>query len=211
MFLFSIPMKHFIILFLLITTISIRSQNLDFRILNACNTPHSLKADGLFKGLSASEAYVSIALPITLGVVGALNCDSTLFSNAIFISVATISASGISYVLKDLIERQRPFDRYPNDIYKKMDVSTRSFPSGHTTTAFATATSLSLAYPKWYIIAPAYVWAGSVAFSRLYLGVHYPSDVLAGVLIGTSSAYVSYKANNWLMGKIKKKKHACFL
>jgi len=204
-------MKHLIILFLLILTISIRSQNLDFRILNACNTPHSLKADGLFKGLSNTEAYISISLPVALGIAGVINCDTAMFSNAVFISVATVASEGITFALKNLINRQRPYNKYPNDIYKKIDENSPSFPSGHTTVAFATATSLSLAYPKWYIVAPAYAWAGSVAFSRLYLGVHYPSDVLAGMIIGTSSAYVSYKANNWLMGKIKKKKHACFL
>jgi membrane-associated phospholipid phosphatase len=50
--------------------------------------------------------------------------------------------------------------------------------------AFALATSLSLSYPKCYIIVPSFAWASSVGYSRMDLGVHYPSDVLAGAIVG---------------------------
>lgn len=80
-----------------------------------------------------------------------------------------------------------------------------SMPSGHTSTAFATATSLSLAYPKWYVVAPSFVWAGAIGYSRMHLGVHYPSDVLAGAIVGSGSAYLTYKANQWINKKRKKK------
>jgi membrane-associated phospholipid phosphatase len=52
-----------------------------------------------------------------------------------------------------------------------------SFPSQHTSFAFATATALSLQYRKWWVVVPAYTWAAMVGYSRLYLGQHYPSDV----------------------------------
>ena len=61
-------------------------------------------------------------------------------------------------------------------------------PSGHTSTVFAAATSVSILYPKWYVIAPSYLFAASVGYSRMYLGVHYPSDVLIGAIIGTASS-----------------------
>jgi undecaprenyl-diphosphatase len=64
-----------------------------------------------------------------------------------------------------------------------------SFPSGHSAMAFSVATSLSLAYPKWYVIGPSYLWASSIAVSRMWLGVHYPSDVVVGALLGTGVSF----------------------
>jgi len=86
------------------------------------------------------------------------------------------------------------------------DVSSLSFPSGHTSEAFSTATALSLKYPEWYIIAPAYLWAGSVGYSRMNLGVHYPTDVLAGALLGTGTAFLTLKVNEWLNRQVRKSK-----
>ena len=68
--------------------------------------------------------------------------------------------------------------------------------------AFATATSLSLTYPKWYIIVPAYSWAGAVGYSRMHLGVHYPSDVFIGALVGAGSAWLTHAMNKKLL-KVK--------
>ena len=66
------------------------------------------------------------------------------------------------------------------------------------------ATSLSIRYPKWYVIAPSALWACSVGFSRMNEGVHYPSDVIAGAFIGAGCAvmniYVNRALNKWLFG-----------
>ena len=75
-----------------------------------------------------------------------------------------------------------------------------SFPSGHATLAFATATTLALEYKKWYVVVPAYLWAAGSGFSRLYLGEHYTTDVIGGAVIGTGSAFISH----WITHKIFK-------
>jgi len=66
--------------------------------------------------------------------------------------------------------------------------------------AFAAATSVSLQYKKWYIVVPAYAWAAGVGYSRLYLGEHYPTDVIGGAVIGAGSAFISH----WISKKIFK-------
>jgi undecaprenyl-diphosphatase len=69
-----------------------------------------------------------------------------------------------------------------------------SFPSGHTSSSFSAVTALSRAYPKWYVIAPSFLWAASVGYSRMYLGVHYPTDVTAGAVLGVGTSF----AMGWL-------------
>jgi undecaprenyl-diphosphatase len=67
---------------------------------------------------------------------------------------------------------------------------------------------LTIAYPKWYVAVPAYAWAATVGYSRMYLGVHYPSDVFVGAVIGTGSAFLMHKANQWLFKKKERRKLA---
>ena len=65
-----------------------------------------------------------------------------------------------------------------------------SFPSGHTLEAFAMAAAVSFLFSRRKIIFTAYAWAVVVAYSRMALGVHYPTDVLAGMIIGTLIGWV---------------------
>lgn len=112
-------------------------------------------------------------------------------------SLATSVA--ISLGLKYTVNRKRPFVTYPDIIQKDSHAGPKSFPSGHASSAFALATSLSLCYPKWYVIAPSYIWAFTVGYSRMRLGVHYPTDVLIGALIGSACAWGSWELNRYLV------------
>jgi len=59
-----------------------------------------------------------------------------------------------------------------------------SFPSGHAAFAFATATSWMLSHPGAAVAITGYVWATGVSLSRIWMGVHYPGDVLVGAILG---------------------------
>jgi undecaprenyl-diphosphatase len=91
-----------------------------------------------------------------------------------------------SGLLKVWIERDRPPLANPEPATLVDLPSTYSFPSGHATVAFACATVLALAVPR--LALPLYVLAALVAFSRVYVGVHYPLDVLAGAVLGVALA-----------------------
>ena len=132
-----------------------------------------------------------------MAVTGFVRHDDMMFRNAVVNAGASVINLGITTALKYTINRSRPFETYP-DIIKKADAGSPSFPSGHTSGAFATATALSLAYPEWYVIIPSFTYAGAVGYSRMYLGVHYPSDVLAGAILGAGSAYLTFKVNQML-------------
>jgi undecaprenyl-diphosphatase len=90
-------------------------------------------------------------------------------------------------VLKQRIKRDRPCVVI-SGVYKRISPSDQfSFPSGHTAAAFVIATSISHFLPV--LLVPVYFWALLVGISRIYLGVHYPTDILAGLVIGIFSAF----------------------
>jgi undecaprenyl-diphosphatase len=169
-------------------------------MLRAINSTEDIPSDNFFRFVSNSEPYLIFAVPVAMSGAGLIRHDKTLIRNG-YTALASIAVcGGITFAMKYAFNRDRPFLTYP-DIKKKSKAGSPSFPSGHTSGAFSLATSVSLAYPKWYIIVPSYTWAGTVGYSRMHLGVHYPSDVLAGVIIGSGCAYLTYKINNQMLNK----------
>lgn len=100
------------------------------------------------------------------------------------VGLADLSATA----LKDLFDVERPSGRYPLPKPLVHAPKDPSFPSGHAATSFAGATILSFAVPR---LTPAWVvLACAIAFSRVYVGVHYPLDVLGGAALGVGIALV---------------------
>jgi len=186
---------------LLLTFSSAGAQDLDLRILNSINGQPS-NSDAAWKNISSSVSVLAIAAPVTVIATGLAKHDKELTWKGVRMAGALVLTEGAVTVLKYTIKRQRPFDAYPAIIYGKAEGSDPSFPSGHTSVAFATATSLSLAFPKWYVIVPSFGYATAVGYSRLHLGVHYPSDVFAGAVIGAGSSFLALK-----LQKLINKKH----
>ena len=89
-------------------------------------------------------------------------------------------------LLKNLIRRDRPCDRF-EDFSAFIKPSDRfSFPSGHAAAAFTFAAVMATFYPS--LLLPLYLVAALIGAARVMLGVHYPTDILAGALLGISSA-----------------------
>ncbi len=91
--------------------------------------------------------------------------------------------------LKNAVARIRPYDLNSDIEIIIKHLSDYSFPSGHTLASFEAATVMLLNNKKWGV--PAIVLASLIAVSRLYLYVHYPSDVLASIILGTGFAFLS--------------------
>lgn len=189
-------MKKCLTILLLFPVISIYSQNIDIDILKDINLNRNKQLDGVFRVITNSAAPVAYAVPILLLGYWFMKKDSLTKQNALYIGATVLSSQIISTILKYSVARPRPFITYPF-LEKVTSGGSPSFSSGHTSDAFALATSISIAYPKWYVILPSYAWAGVVGYSRMDLGVHYPSDVLAGAIIGAGSAYLCYKGQQW--------------
>ena len=170
-------------------------QNADIELLRKINVNRNQSLDPSFKFLSKTATPVSLGMPITLAVWGGISGDRTKLNYGLRSGISIASSMTISTILKYAVNRERPYKRYL-DIQNLSSDFTPSFPSGHTTSAFSTATTLSLMYPKWYVIAPSFTWASLVAYSRLHMGMHYPTDVLAGIILGIGTSYLSFRLQN---------------
>lgn len=92
----------------------------------------------------------------------------------------------INILLKPIFSRQRPFLKYESVIPLIKRPKDMSFPSGHTSIAFTFATAVFYSNPKFGLIS--YIYAFLVGFSRIYIQVHYPTDVIVGGIVGSLSS-----------------------
>lgn len=95
-------------------------------------------------------------------------------------------------ILKNLVDRIRPYELIDGLQVLIKKPSDASFPSGHSCASFAAAMALWKFVPRRYGVA-AFVLAGLIALSRIYVGVHYPTDILAGAIFGCFLGWVAGK------------------
>lgn len=133
----------------------------------------------------SADGYLYIAFGLVL-------CYFAYFDFAKAATAAFVIERGLYFGLKKYVRRNRPPEAIPGfqSIIQASDKF--SFPSGHTSAAFLMVTLTSLQFPYPVLCIVLYAWAGSVAWSRVMLGVHFPSDTLAGASLGTSIALTTY-------------------
>ncbi len=139
--------------------------------------------DPLFEALSYAGSFGFIWLAIAVGISGFSWSRPWLWTR---VGAVILISESISGALKEWIERDRPAVADPDPETLVELPSTFSFPSGHATVSFACATTLALAVPR--LAVPLYALAAAISWSRVYVGVHYPLDVLAGAALGVGIA-----------------------
>jgi membrane-associated phospholipid phosphatase len=181
------------------------SQNWDVQLLRDINLHRNKDFDPLYRHISNSVLPLTLGLPLGVIVYEQSSGEGVgSKKRGLEMLAVTVGTVALSQGIKWTLNRERPYEKYPeiDPVYLAADPS---FPSGHTASAFALATSATLIWPKWYVAVPAYTWAGSVAYSRMHLGLHYPTDVVAGAVLGGSTAYLCHYLNQKLFRKKKEK------
>ena len=179
------------------------SQNFDINTLISIQNSRTPFMDKAMEGISFSAYIASPAIPIGLISMGLATNNGDATIGGLQIGAGIVLSAATTFAMKELFQRPRPYDSHPDILHPMGRESSYSFPSGHTSSAFATATSLSLQFRKWYITVPAFLWATMVGYSRMYLGVHYPSDVVMGMIVGVTTAYMSYKIQQWIKPQVQ--------
>ena len=171
---------------------------MELQILDALQKIHTPIMDTLMCGITrlGDAGMIWILLCIVL-----LLMPKTRKSGMVLLAALLADLLICNVILKPTIQRIRPFDVITDiELLVKRPLD-YSFPSGHTAASFTSVMALYLAGEKKLWI-PALVLAVLIAFSRLYLYVHYPTDVLGGVIIGVISGALGY----WLVKKAEESK-----
>ena len=164
-------------------------MNIELSILDWIQTLHTPFLDKIMVFITrlGDAGIIWIVLSIVLLLI-----PKTRKSGVVMVAALVVDVLLCNIVLKNLVARTRPYDVNRGVHLLVAKLHDYSFPSGHTAASFASVTALYLAGEKklWKF---ALVLACLIAISRLYLYVHYPTDVLGGILFGVISGYLGYR------------------
>ena len=190
----------FFVFFASLVVLSISAQNWDINTLHKINSWDGKFIRNYNKIISRTEPYIAVGVPVAMVLAAGVKKDRELLKDAVYVGTSVAGAFVVTYGLKYLIDRERPFDRYPDRVHAYSHETSPSFPSGHTLSSVIAASILTAADRRFgYAVVPL---AALIAFSRLYLFVHFSTDVLASVILGLVIGHLVWKYGSILLNKI---------
>lgn len=181
--------------------LSAQGESLDIRLFRQINNSQS-NTYGAIEFVDQTSLPFFVSTPAGILLYGGLADDRSTVDTGTLLVVSQSLGFVTSSLLKAITDRQRPFEALTDVKLKRLSgVSGSSFPSGHATEAFAIATIFAMRSPP-IVYVPAFVWAAFVGYGRVYVGVHYPSDVIAGMVLGTLCSVLVYEYREGIL-KIK--------
>ena len=163
-------------------------MNIELKILDFIQTLHIPILDKIMVWITSLGDAGMIWILLTAIF---LIMPKTRRTGSIMLAALLVQTILCNVVLKNLFARTRPYDVNTTIQLLVPKLQDFSFPSGHTSASFAAATALYLAKER-KLFATTLVLACLIAFSRMYLYVHYPTDIIGGILIGITSAYLAW-------------------
>ena len=171
-------------------------QQADFHVLQFINHNRFRPLDPFFIGITNIATVTSYSFPVILLIYGLIKKKFVIKRKAWLILFSMIVNSAIIDIIKNFVRRPRPFITHPG-IHNLVRVITSSFPSGHAGEVFMLATSFTLLFNKkkeWLVIV--WFWAAVISYTRMALGVHYPSDIFGAAVI---SIIIAFTLNTFLI------------
>jgi membrane-associated phospholipid phosphatase len=166
---------------------------LDYAAFQWLRSHHSPFLDLIMAGVSdiARGGALWLALAFLIGIIFRSRWPAVVQ----VVLAITMAYLVTDFAAKPFFDRSRPFESYAEARVYGIKPTTRSFPSGHAASAIAGAYALARLAPEAGVIF--WIAAGLVMFSRVYLGVHYPGDVVSGALLGFAVAAFVVGGTTW--------------
>lgn len=178
-------------------------MNIELKILDWFQTLHTSVLDKFMTSVTklGNAGIFWIILTVLFLLIPKMRKTGVVMAAALIIDLLLCNV-----LLKNLVARTRPYDVNTGIQLLVAKLRDYSFPSGHTAASFASAAALYFTGEK-KLWKPALVLACLIAVSRLYLYVHYPTDVLGGVVIGIIAGYLGYRLVKVLEDKFSRMKN----
>ena len=168
----------------------------------ALNGSDSLFLDNVFWTFTGRYVWILLFLFFLVMFFYKTKPKEGVLAAVFFILVIVVCDQVSSSIVKEVFQRMRP-TRHPDfkdlvDMVNGYRGGGFSFVSGHATNSLGLAVLLSLIYRNRWVAIPVLIWAVLNSYSRIYLGVHFVSDVIGGNILGSLLAWIVYKLYLWI-------------